>query len=150
MKATLYVRLTLPDGSRVMRRAEFHANGRLESQAGTYRLRHSLNGKQVWETINEDGPLPAKRRRELSLTAAAAGLAIVGDPPKNRLAVQEAVNNYLSDVGPRKSPKPPKVTATTWESYWRFAASASLMRLGGMICWVLWGTSASNGSGTVL
>ena len=107
MKATLYVRLTLPDGSRVMRRAEFHANGRLESQAGTYRLRYSLNGKQVRETINEDGPLPAKRRRELSLTAAAAGLAIVGDPP--RIALRCRRRKQLPDVGPGKAPNHPRL-----------------------------------------
>lgn len=132
MKVRLYVRVTLPDGSRQYLDPVRLGNGALKRGWGIhqgcpqrfddfgYYLRYVRQGKRVWESVGDDPALAltAKRRTELQLRAAAEGIALQPaspqgtepapggkEPPVSGRSLRESIEGYLTEIREHKSKK---------------------------------------------
>jgi integrase/recombinase XerD len=117
----LKIRVRLPDGSYPFVEPVFASNGKLKPlyavvggkqehhPEGVYHLRYLSGGKRVWDSVGADPQLAltAKLQRERQLGAEAAGIAVVEHAPerKGRTPLNEAIENYVSEVKAQKSRK---------------------------------------------
>lgn len=116
MKAHLYIRIKLADGTRQYAEPVYAANRKLKPlyailnakpehhPEAVYHLRYLRAGKRVWESVGTDGQeaLNRQRQREAGLNAKRAGVEIL-EPASAGRPLADAVVEYLDEVRRSKS-----------------------------------------------
>jgi hypothetical protein len=140
MKASLYIRVRMPDGKYCTTKPAFTARGRIRPgyalidgaparfDSASYVLRY----ENTWETVgdNANDALTALERKNHELKSAKLGFAVVAEEPAQapipkpgapggtRRAIDDAVKEYLDEI--RLSKKPKTLSAyTTALTYFR-------------------------------
>ena len=124
MKAHLYIRVKLADGSRPYCEPVYSANKKLKPlyamvagkpvhrPEAVYHLRYLRDGKRIWESVGNDPQeaLNSQHQREIILNAQQAGVT-VEDPSITGRNFEAAKKEYLGEVLKSKS----KATYTLYE-----------------------------------
>jgi integrase len=126
MKASLYIRVRMPDSKYVTTKPAFTANGRIRPgyamidgsaerfDSAVYVLRYVKDGKPTWETVGADAnlALAAIERKNHALTGVKLRLAPVVEMAQasspvsgKRRSFAEAVSEYLDEIRLSKKPK---------------------------------------------